>query len=105
MTDQAPHIDHSDQSYLDGNAAAGLLAEVFAVDATTARGRCASCGDESVLARAHVHPVAGGGLVLCCAVCEGMLARATEAAGRVRIDLRGMVWLELDADADGDGAV
>ncbi|WP_348787197.1 DUF6510 family protein [Leifsonia sp. NPDC080035] len=86
-----------DLDYLDGNAAAGLLDEVFAVDVTTARGRCASCGDEAVVARAHVRPVSGG-LVLCCAVCEGMLARVTEGAGRVRIDLRGMVWLELSAD-------
>jgi hypothetical protein len=95
MTDPSPRIDHSDLSYLDGNAAAGLLSEVFAADVTSARGRCASCGDESVVARAHLHPVTGGGFVLCCAVCEAMLARATEVGGRVRLDLRGMVWLEL----------
>ena len=87
--------DH-DLDYLDGNAAAGLLDEVFAADVTKARGRCASCGDESVIAVAHVRPVSDG-LVLCCSVCEGMLARVTDRGGRVRLDLRGLVWLELGA--------
>ena len=30
--------------YLDGNAAAGELSKVFAVDITAAEGKCGSCG-------------------------------------------------------------
>ena len=33
-----------DELMLDGNAVAGLLQEVFAVEITTAVGTCASCG-------------------------------------------------------------
>ena len=33
-----------DELMLDGNAVAGLLQEVFAVEMTTAVGTCASCG-------------------------------------------------------------
>ncbi len=31
-------------AYLDGNVLAGALGEVFAVDVTSATGRCVSCG-------------------------------------------------------------
>ena len=33
-----------DAGMLDGNAVAGLLQEVFAVEVTTATGTCAACG-------------------------------------------------------------
>lgn len=87
MSDE--HLD-----YLDGNAAAGLLSEVFAVDVTTARGRCAHCGDESVVARARMYPD-DHGAVLRCAVCGEVLATVTDRAGRICVDLRGMTWLEF----------
>ena len=38
---------------LDGNAAAGILSEVFALEVSGARGRCASCGNVSALGDAH----------------------------------------------------
>jgi Family of unknown function (DUF6510) len=34
----------SDIDYLDGNAAAGELGEIFAMDITVAEGQCAHCG-------------------------------------------------------------
>ena len=37
-------------SFLDGNAAAGELREIFAVDVTTASGQCTGCGRTTVLA-------------------------------------------------------
>jgi hypothetical protein len=87
----------SEPAYLDGNAAAGPLSEIFAVDATTARGRCGHCGDETVVARAHLYPD-DHGLVLRCCVCEEVLARVVETPGRISIDLRGLSWLELDVE-------
>jgi DNA-directed RNA polymerase subunit RPC12/RpoP len=41
-------------SRVDGNAAAGLLTEVFAVDVTTMRGACGACGSAGPLAEAVV---------------------------------------------------
>ena len=32
--------------YLDGNAAAGELSKLFAIDVTAAEGQCALCGKE-----------------------------------------------------------
>ncbi len=84
----------TDLGYLDGNSAAGLLSELFSVDVTSARGRCAHCGDIAVVARARVYPN-DHGLVLRCSICGDVLAKAVEEPGRVCIDLRGLEWLEL----------
>lgn len=97
MTDQNERNEQSDPAepgYLDGNAAAGLLSEIFAVDVTAARGRCAHCGDENVVAAAHLYPH-GNGMVLRCAACGEVLARATESAESVCLDLRGLAWLQV----------
>ncbi|MBG6237712.1 ribosomal protein S27E [Mycetocola sp. CAN_C7] len=40
--------------HVDGNAIAGLLAEVLAVEPTTTVTVCHSCGDEAVLAQSTV---------------------------------------------------
>lgn len=80
--------------YLDGNAAAGLLSEVFSADITSAVGKCASCGDESVVAVARVYPN-DHGLVVRCSVCGDVLVVAVEKRETVCVDLRGLSWLEL----------
>ncbi len=85
----------TDMDYLDGNAAAGLLSEVFSVDVTSAHGKCAHCGDVSVIAQAHLY-TDDHGMVLRCRICGDVIARASERAGRLRLDLRGLDWLELE---------
>src|ERR1700737_1908821 len=42
------------QLRLDGNAAAGMLCEVFAYDLTAARGACASCGAITQIGSQHL---------------------------------------------------
>ncbi|MDR6614225.1 MULTISPECIES: DUF6510 family protein [unclassified Leifsonia] len=84
----------TDQDFLDGNAAAGMLSEVFAADVTTAVGCCGNCGDESVVARGRVY-LDEHGLVMRCSVCGDVLAVASERAGRLCLDLRGLAWLEF----------
>ena len=37
--------------YLDGNAAAGELSKIFALDVTAAEGQCAHCAQQSALPR------------------------------------------------------
>lgn len=80
--------------HVDGNALAGVLTELFRFDATTARARCASCGDLAVLARAMVY---GGdqGLVVRCAECGDALMVIVRTPGHTRVQLRGMAWLEV----------
>ena len=80
--------------YLDGNAAAGELSRVFAVDITTVAGRCAECGTTKCLAEAHLY-MHGPGLVVRCPACEHVLLRLVNVDDHVFLDIRGMVYLHL----------
>ena len=80
--------------YLDGNAAAGELSEIFAMDVTTAVGRCAHCGATKRFAEAHVY-MHGPGLVARCAICERVLLRIVSLNQRVLLDVRGMTYLSI----------
>ncbi|HZD67679.1 MAG TPA: DUF6510 family protein [Actinomycetes bacterium] len=84
---------------LDGNAVAGLLAEVFAVEPTVAWTNCAGCGASRQVGAlvAYCH---GMGAVLRCPDCNQALLRLGHAPGRVWLDLRGMRWLQLEVGAD-----
>ena len=88
-------------AHLDGNALAGLLSEVFRVEPTTARGRCASCGTVAVLAEGMVY---GGeqGLVLRCHACDGVLLVAVPVGDVLRLQLRGIGWLQFEPGAPAD---
>ena len=80
---------------LDGNAMAGDLREIFAVDVTTARYACAGCGHMDAVATLRLFGPAPG-LVARCPQCEDVILRLVRAPGRVMLDLRGAVRLELD---------
>ena len=81
--------------YLDGNAAAGELSKIFAMDVTAAEGQCAHCGVTKRFAEAHVY-MHGPGVVARCAVCEHVLLRLVTVRQRVLLDVRGMTYLSLD---------
>ena len=81
--------------YIDGNAAAGELSKIFAMDVTAAEGQCAHCGATKRFAEAHLY-MQGPGLVARCAVCEHVLLRRVNAGQRVFLDIRGLTCLILD---------
>jgi hypothetical protein len=81
--------------YLDGNAAAGELSEIFAMDITAAVGQCAHCGATKRFAEAHIY-MQGPGIVARCSVCQHVILRLVNARERVFLDLRGMTCLILD---------
>jgi hypothetical protein len=81
--------------YLDGNAAAGELSKIFALDITTAEGQCAHCGATKRFAEAHLYMDAPG-MVARCAVCEHVLLRLVNIRQRVFLDMRGIACLGLD---------
>ena len=60
-------------SYVDGNALAGVLADVFGVEMTAAIARCRHCQRIFELAVAHVFITAMGS-VMRCAHCQSTLA-------------------------------
>lgn len=82
------------QTWVDGNAAAGALSEVFAGEVTAARGCCAARGCVAVLARARVFDRAPG-VVLRCPACGGVLLRLVRLPDRAVLDLTGLSRLEL----------
>jgi hypothetical protein len=80
--------------YLDGNALAGSLREIFAVDVTSATARCAGCGLVGAVATLRVYPNAPG-LVARCPGCTAVVLRLVRAPDRAWLDLRGAVSLEI----------
>jgi hypothetical protein len=82
--------------YIDGNAAAGELNKIFAMDVTAAKGQCAHCGATKRFAEARLY-MQGPGLVARCPVCGQVLLRLANAGQRVLLDLRGMAYLSLEA--------
>lgn len=78
----------------DGNAAAGDLREVFAVDLTAATGRCAECGREDPLGEARRYGNSPG-TVLRCRGCDSVLLRMVAGPNRTWLDLRGLTYLQI----------
>jgi hypothetical protein len=78
---------------LDGNAAAGVLQEVFAAEVTTAVGTCRGCGATDAVGAVHVYIAAG--VVLRCPHCDAVLMRIVDGGTRLWIDLGGVRSLEL----------
>jgi hypothetical protein len=81
-------------TFVDGNEMAGPLGELFTVDVTMARGRCAGCGAENMVAQVTVYDRAPG-LVARCPSCEAVLMRLVRAPDRAYLDLRGLSVLEF----------
>jgi Family of unknown function (DUF6510) len=80
---------------LDGNAAAGALAEIFVAELTTAVVTCASCGDERPLAELQAYLDAPG-VVLRCASCEAVEIRIVRGPRCAWLDLRGVQVVQIE---------
>jgi len=80
--------------HTDGNALAGPLREIFAVEVTAATGRCASCGRVGAVAELRVYLDAPGAVARCPG-CDEVLLRLVRGPDRAWLDLRGLVALEI----------
>jgi Family of unknown function (DUF6510) len=78
---------------LDGNAAAGLLREVFAAEMTAAVGTCDGCGATEAVGAVHVYRAAG--TVLRCPHCDAVLMKIVSDGTRVWFDLRGVRTMQM----------
>ena len=84
------------QLRLDGNAAAGIVREVFVHELSAARGACASCGAIAQMGSQHLYMYPRSpGAVMRCATCQDVLLVFVHAGGRYRLGLRGLTWLEM----------
>jgi hypothetical protein len=88
-------MDYSDLR-LDGNAAAGLLSEIFAAEMTTARGTCAGCGATNVFGSAQLYAQAPGS-VLRCPNCTAVLMCIVRLPdGGLVVDLSGLKRIRVN---------
>jgi Family of unknown function (DUF6510) len=73
---------------LDGNAAAGLLRELFALDVTAAEVTCGSCGTVGMVGETRLY---GGvmGAIFRCAHCDGIFMRLASTPVGIWLDMRG----------------
>jgi DNA-directed RNA polymerase subunit RPC12/RpoP len=81
--------------WVDGNAAAGLLATVFTRDATRARIVCAACGRAGVLAEQHVFALEMGAVIRCPA-CSSVTLRLGMTTHGCFLDMRGAEVVHFD---------
>jgi uncharacterized protein DUF6510 len=81
---------------LDGNAAAGLLSEIFAAEMTTASGTCAECGATNLFATAHLY-VQAPGTVFRCPSCTAVLMCVVRLPdGGLVVDLSGVRRIRIN---------
>ncbi len=79
---------------VDGNAAAGILYDVFALEMTAAPTACAACGNQAEVG-ALLAFMKAPGLVLRCPTCESTMLRIVETPQAIYLDARGAAYLRL----------
>jgi hypothetical protein len=84
---------------LDGNAAAGALADLFAAEMTAAMTTCANCGDTRPLGELRTYPQAPG-VILRCITCDTVQLRLVRAPQQAWLDLRGIQVLQITIPQD-----
>ena len=82
-----------DALMLDGNAVAGLLQEVFAVEMTTAIETCNRCGGTDRVGALHVFR--GAGIVMRCPHCDNALVTLVKEDTCVWIGFAGVHTLQV----------
>lgn len=82
------------ENTLDGNAAAGMLQEIFPFEMTLAQVTCTGCGITKMIGAtaAYMH---GMGTILRCPSCDMALIRIVHARGRYLLDMRGVRVLQI----------
>ena len=93
MSDQSETSDRT----LDGNAAAGPLAELFSVELTAAIANCAHCGHSAPLA-AHALYADAPALVIRCPTCHEVVLRYGHIGNQLRLDLNGITSLLVELE-------
>jgi ribosomal protein S27E len=84
----------TDETMLDGNAAAGVLDEVLRYEATTTIVTCAACGTSGPIGAASAY-VTDMGTVVRCVNCSAVLVRCAEIRDRVIVDMRGTASISV----------
>ena len=87
--------DMNREMMLDGNAAAGVLQDIFALEMTASPTECAHCGNVGEIGTLLAFTQAPG-TVLRCPVCENVMLRIVETPDAIYLDARGAAYLRLE---------
>ena len=82
---------------LDGNAAGGLLNEIFPFEMTVAEATCGGCGAMGPIGEMVLYQH-GMGAILRCTECGTALMRITQIRGCYRLDLSGVTCLRIASE-------
>ena len=94
MEVEEAQVDVMHALMLDGNAVAGVLQEIFAVEMTASPTECAHCGNEGELGTLLAFTQAPG-IVLRCPTCKKVMLTIVQTPEAVYLDARGVVYLRL----------
>ena len=83
-----------EENRLEGNAAGGVLGEIFALETTAAEGACDSCGTVAHVGETMAY-VTEIGTVVRCATCDNALIRVAQNSRGYFLDLRGISYLRF----------
>jgi len=86
------------ENKLDGNAAGGILQEIFPFEMTLAQATCTGCGATNAIGAQAVY-MHGMGTVVRCPSCDTMLIRVAHTKGRYWLDMRGVRVLQISIEA------
>ena len=87
----------ADALRVDGNAAAGILRELFVPDLTAARARCAGCGVMRTIGVLLVYGH-GMGTVMRCPGCDNVVLRIARTPTQVWLDATGATSIVIASE-------
>ena len=87
----------TEEMRLDGNAAAGMLRELFAGDITAARATCGGCGGSGPVATLLEYGHAMG-IVLRCPSCSHVMLRLVRTPSSLNFEASGVALLSVAFD-------
>jgi hypothetical protein len=94
MKKRAAGKSGADAQRVDGNAAAGILSELFVQDLTVARAKCAGCGATRTIGVLHVY-AHGMGTVMRCPGCNGVVLRISRTPTHFWLDATGAISIAV----------
>lgn len=86
------------ENKLDGNAAGGILQEIFPFEMTLVQATCTGCGGTNVIGELAVYSH-GMGTIIRCPSCDSVLIRVVQAKGKYWLDMRGVGVLQISAES------
>ena len=79
---------------VDGNAAGGMLYDIFNAEMTAAPTECANCGQHEMMGQLQVFAQAPGHIFRCPS-CNNILMRVVKTDQFTYLDARGAVYLRI----------